>query len=61
MQTGKVQVALTTPMRVVTMLDNTRVYVAIPATDAPSSTLALLDTSKGANQHISDLHVVFVE
>ncbi|GAC1401983.1 MAG: hypothetical protein NVSMB49_17390 [Ktedonobacteraceae bacterium] len=60
-QTGKVQVALTTPMRIVTMLDNTRVYVELPATDAPPSTLALLDTSKGPNQHIKDLRPVFVQ
>ncbi|GAC1390804.1 MAG: hypothetical protein NVS4B11_09810 [Ktedonobacteraceae bacterium] len=59
LQTGSVQVELTTPMRVVTMLDNTRVYVAIPATDAPSSTLAILDPSKGSHQHTSDLTIVF--
>jgi hypothetical protein len=58
-QTGKVQLDLTTPMHIITMLDNTRVYVAVPATDAPSSTLAILDTSKGANQQTKDLNIVF--
>lgn len=60
-RTGHVHVSLVTPMQIVTMLDNTRVYVALPATDAPPSTLALLDTSKGANQHIKDLRLVFVQ
>ena len=61
MHTGHVHVSLVTPMQIVTMLDNTRVYVALPATDAPPSTLALLDTSKGANQHVKDLRLVFVQ
>jgi hypothetical protein len=59
LRTGKVQLDLTTPMHILTMLDNTRVYVAIPATDAPSSTLAILNTSKGANQQTKDLQVVY--
>ena len=58
-RTGKVQLDLTAPMHIITMLDNTRVYVAVPATDAPPSKLAILDTSKGPNQQIKDLNVVF--
>ncbi len=58
-RTGNVHVALTTPMSLATMLDNTRAYIKVPATDAPSSTLAILDLSKGANQHPNNLITVF--
>ena len=58
-QTGSVQVVLVTPMLVTSMLDNSRVYVTVPATDAPSNTLAILDTRKGSNQHVRDLITVF--
>lgn len=42
-----------------TWLDNTRLYLTNMPIDQPPDTLYILDTSKGANQHMSDLITVF--
>ena len=42
-----------------TWLDNTRVYLFGPTIDAPSSQLYILDTSRGPNQTVNDLHVAY--
>ncbi len=42
-----------------TWLDNTRVYLLGPMVDMPSSKLYILDTSRGPNQAISNLQLVF--
>lgn len=59
---GVLQVELTNGSTTVhprTWLDLTRVYVTLQGTDAPPETLALLDTSKGPNQNVQNLPVVF--
>ncbi len=63
-QTGSVQSELTMARGgqlypVATWLDNTRVYLRGPEIDSPAASLYLLDTSKGANQPLSNLTLVF--
>jgi hypothetical protein len=62
-QTGRVQQVLAVPNGVptylpATWLDNTRVYLVALVPETASS-LYLLNTSKGPNQHASDLMTVF--
>jgi hypothetical protein len=63
-QTGSLQLELAAPTNQVpsfspaTWLDNTRVYL-ISAVPETASSLYLLDTSKGSDQHPSDLMTVF--
>ena len=42
-----------------TWLDNTRIYLVHNSTDAPADSLYLLDTSKGANQTVNNLRIVY--
>lgn len=45
----------------ITWLDNTHIYMAgfVPNSDAPPQSLYVLDTTKGTNQHSTDLQKVF--
>ena len=60
---GLLQVELTSKLNPTihprTWLDNTRVYVTLELVDSPPESLAILDTSKGPNQNVKNLQVVF--
>lgn len=60
---GVLQVELTSKLNPTvhprTWLDNTRVYVTLELVDSPPESLAILDTSKGPNQNVKNLQVVF--
>jgi eukaryotic-like serine/threonine-protein kinase len=61
--TGAVQTDLSVPAKngvnVRTWLDTKRIYITNTQIDQPPNTIYLLDTSKGANQQLSNLPVVF--
>jgi len=61
--TGAVQTDLSVPVKngviVRTWLDNRRIYITNTQIDQPPNIIYLLDTSKGANQKLSNLPVVF--
>ena len=63
LNTGIVQVDFTSLGGVnyapITWLDNTRIYLSHEATDSPVDNFYLLDTSRGANQPVSNLTLVY--